>query len=372
MLNNRTLLGLVVALLLLGCAEKDPYVIGFFGPTSGRSADLGISGRNGAQLAFEQINAAGGINGREIQLIIRDDEQSQERGQAIIREFSEMGVDAVLGPFTSSVTVAVMPLVDEAKLTMLAATATSNAISNKDDFTLRTLSATAEHAARHGAYHFSELGFRNAHVIYDMGNAAYTQSWYGDYSRGFKAAGGDSPQGTAFQTGADVDFNAIASSVLNQSPDLIVLCTNSVDAAAMAKAIRLQNSDVQIATSEWAGTERLISLGGRYVEGVLVPQYLDRQDTRPAYVEFRTAYQTRFSGQEPGFSGKIAYNAAQVLASALAEQKRGELLRDTIIRIGRFDGIQGAIVINEFGDSSSETFISRIENGEFISQAELK
>lgn len=368
----RWLITLLISALLVACAEKDPYVIGFIGPTSGRSADLGISGRNGALLAFEEINAAGGINGREIQMIIRDDEQSTTRGEEIIREYEQMGVDAVIGPFTSSVTVAVMPLVDEAELTMLAVTATSDYISNKNDFTLRTVSSTADHAARHGAYHYSKLGYENAHVIYDMGNAAYTQSWYGDYSRGFTSAGGVKPQETTFVTGNDVNFDAIAESVLASTPDLIVICANAVDAAVLAKAIRLQNDTVQMATSEWAGTERLISLGGSYVEGIIVPQYLDRQDTRPEYIAFYNDYLARFSNQEPGFAGKIAYNGAKVLASALAEQKRGELLRDTIIRVGRFDGLQGDIVINEFGDSSSETFISRIENGEFISQAELK
>jgi branched-chain amino acid transport system substrate-binding protein len=368
----RWLVLFLVSVVLVSCAEKEPYVIGFIGPTSGRSADLGISGRNGALLAFEEINASGGINGREIQMIIRDDEQSTERGAEIIQEFQQMNVDAVIGPFTSSVTVAVMPLVDEAELTMLAVTATSDYISNKNDFTLRTVSSTADHAARHGAYHYSELGFANAHVIYDMGNAAYTQSWYGDYSRGFASAGGDKPMETTFVTGNDVNFDAIAAKVLSTEPDLIVLCANAVDAAALAKAIRLQNETVQIATSEWAGTERLISLGGRYVEGIIVPQYLDRQDARPAYAAFRDAYRTRFSNQEPGFSGKIAYNGAKVLSRALGEQKGGEPLRDTIVRLGTFEGVQGDIVINEFGDSKSETYISRIQNGEFISQAELK
>lgn len=364
---------LVLAVLTLShCAGSDPYLIGFIGPTSGRSADLGISGRNGAMLAFEQINSQGGVNGREIKLIVRDDEQSAKRGREIIREFESLGVDAVLGPFTSGVAVAIMPLIDEAEMTTMAVTATSDQISGKDDFLLRTVSSTADHAARHGAYHYQQLGFRQVHVIVDEANAAYTQSWFEDYSRGVSMAGGEVPDRTGFTTGASVDFAALASRVLTTEPDLIVLCTNSVDAAALAKAIRLSGAGVQIATSEWAGTERLISLGGDYVEGLIVPQYLNRQDGSDKFQSFRQAYLDRFNQHEPGFSGKIAYNSARVLATALSEQKRGETLKDTILRLRQFEGVQGDILINATGDSRSETFISRIVNGMFVSEAALQ
>ena len=363
---------LMTTLIVTGCRHSEPYLIGFIGPTSGRSADLGISGRNGAILAFEQVNAEGGIHGRDIKLIVRDDEQSAQRGREIIREFQRMNVDAVLGPFTSSVAVAIMPIVDEAQLTTIAVTTTSNLLSGKDDYLLRTVSSTSDHATRHGAYHYQQLGFRQVHVITDETNAAYTHSWYDDYSHGFTLAGGLAPDKTGFATGNDVDFDALVATVIATNPDLIILCTNSVDAAALAKAIRLAGSDVQIATSEWAGTERLISLGGHYVEGLIVPQYLNRQDPGAAYQAFRQAYLDRFNQQEPGFSGKIAYNSARVLAVALAEQKRGETLKDTIIRLRRFPGIQGDIQFTSTGDSRSETFISRIVDGEFISEAALQ
>lgn len=368
----RSAVGWMLALLMLGCSDPTPINIGFIGPTSGRSADLGIAGRNGAILAIEQINEQGGIDGRLINLIVRDDEQSAERGSEIIREFEELKVDAILGPFTSNVTLALMPQINNAQITTMAVTVTSDLISGKDDYILRTVSSTADHAARHGAYHYKQLGFRNAHVILDMANEAYTRSWYNDYSRGFTQAGGQNPQETTFSTGNDVNFDAIAEQVLSSNPDLVVFCTNSVDAAALAKAIRLQNDSVQIATSEWAGTERLISLGGQYVENILVPQYLNRQDDSETYQAFRRAYMARFNQQEPGFAGKIAYSGAKVLARAFAEQQSGEELKDTIVRLSRFEGLQGDIVINATGDSRSETFVSRIKNGQFISQVELQ
>jgi len=357
--------------LILSCSDRSDIQIGFIGPITGRSADLGIAGRNGALLAIEQINAAGGVNGRQIQLIINDDEQSAEKGEKIVRQMIDLEVDALLGPMTSGVAVSLMPLVDEAELTMLAVTATSEMISNKNDFTLRTISSTAEHAARHAGHHYSNLEYKKPHIIYDLGNKAYTSSWVTDYSRGFTDAGGEQPETTAFTSGDSIDFDAIAATVLEVQPDLVVFCTNSLDAAAFARAFKLLNPRVQLASSEWSGTERLISLGGKYVEDMIVPQYINREDTSPGYISFLEEYKARFSDQEPGFAGKVAYNGANVLAEALKQQKKGETLRDTIVRIKEFEGLQSMIIIDKNGDSSSDTFLTRIKGGKFSVEERL-
>ena len=69
----RTAALLLVLGLVSGCGPREPVRVGFLGGLSGRVADLGEAGRNGAQIAVEEVNRAGGIDGRQIQLIVRDD-----------------------------------------------------------------------------------------------------------------------------------------------------------------------------------------------------------------------------------------------------------------------------------------------------------
>src|SRR5210317_936388 len=88
--------GLILTLVFFSCKPPEPIRIGFLGGTSGRVADLGIAGRDGAQLAVEICNQAGGVAGRKVQLIIKNDEQSPEVAQRGVRELITDGVLAIV------------------------------------------------------------------------------------------------------------------------------------------------------------------------------------------------------------------------------------------------------------------------------------
>src|SRR5512139_4244843 len=77
---------LLVLVLLSGCGPREPLRIGFIGGLSGRVADLGEAGRNGVQIAIEEINRAGGVKGRQIELLVRDDAQTPEKAIAAVNE----------------------------------------------------------------------------------------------------------------------------------------------------------------------------------------------------------------------------------------------------------------------------------------------
>ena len=89
-------------LLLTGCGEKEPIRLGFIAGTSGRVADLGISGKNGTQLAVDLANQKGGIDGRKIELLARDDEQNADVARQRYQELIDAKVRAVIGPMTSA------------------------------------------------------------------------------------------------------------------------------------------------------------------------------------------------------------------------------------------------------------------------------
>jgi len=144
----------------------------------------------------------------------------------------------------------------------------------------------------------------------------------------------------------------------------VILVTNAVDAVLFANQARLLGSKALMVTTEWAGTGKLIELGGGNVEGYIVPQYLDPQNASAEFSAFRAAYRQRFQ-QEVGFPAVVAYNAAQVVFKALAEQKPGEHLKQTVLRLRRFDGLQEPIVFDDFGDVHSRTFLTEVRNGQY-------
>ena len=350
---------------LFGCAPSDPVRIGFIGGVSGRVADLGISGRNATQLAIEIRNKSGGINGRRIELIVEDDGQDPEQARQAASLLIAQKVDAIIGPMTSMVAMAALPLVNEAKITMVSPTVSTAELSGLDDYFLRVISPTTQYAHKSADYQYERLGIRRVAIAYDLRNRAYSESWLKDYGEAFGAHGGKILHAEPFLSGDNVDFTRLAKALLGARPDAVLIIANSVDTAMLAQQVRKRDQAITIATSEWAATERLTELGGRAVDGMVIAQFLDRESTLPAYREFHQAYVERFS-LEPGFGGTTAFDATSIVLTALGEKKKGQTLKEAILSRKTFSGLQSEIRFDEMGDARRETYMTAIWGGRFV------
>lgn len=362
---KQRLLLLMLLIFLQACSDTQPLKLGFIGGTSGRVADLGVAGRNGAILAIEEWNAKGGIKGQKVELLLKDDKQESGLAKKSAEELIASNVAAILGPMTSSMAMEVVPVANQSEILTMGFTATTNQLTGKDDYFFRTVSPTLDHATETASYLHQHKKAKKVSAIYDLNNRAYTESWLNDFSESLEKTGGVIAKRVSFNSGNLVNFEGAARDLVSVDPDTIMLIVNSVDAALLAKQLRSISPNVQLATSEWAGTEGLIKLGGRHVEGIVVPQYFDRNSQEPEYQKFYTTYLNRF-GQPPGFPGLISYNGTNVVLAALADKKSGENLKQAILRMGEFPSISGTIVFDAFGDSKSKTYLTEVINGRFI------
>jgi branched-chain amino acid transport system substrate-binding protein len=353
-----------IALHLNGC-EQEPIRIGFVGGISGRVADLGVGGRNGALLAVEERNDHGGINGRPVELIIRDDEQNQDTARKVASELVERKVEAIIGPMTSSMAQVIVPIVNKARLVAVSPTVTTADLSGLDDYFLRVLPDTETYAPKSAHFHFKTLGLRRAALIYDAGNSSYTLSWLTAFRKTFERLGGSIVAVNSFKSGGNVAFSPIARDLLQHRPDLVVLVCNAVDSALLCQQVRKIAPQVTISVSEWGSTERFIELGGAAVEGVYIAQFVDYGNTTPRYRNFQSAYRKRF-GQDAGFSGMAGYDAATVVMDALAGRREGIPLKDAILATGVYQGVQRKIVLNRFGDTEGTTVMTVVKGGRFL------
>ncbi len=366
-LSRLALVAVTAAVMLgaLACSPPEPVRIGFLGGLSGRVADLGIGGRNGAILAVEMRNRQGGINGRAIQLITEDDQQDVEIARQAASRLLAGKVEVVIGPMTSAMALAILPQFDAAGVPLLSPTVTTNALTGLDDQFFRVVAPTAAHVFKSAEYHFRENGLRRVVLVWDLLNRAYSESWAGDFHTAFVALGGEIIAEVGFASGQSL--SVLAASILAEKPDGVVIIANSVDTALLVQQLRMRAADLRIGTSEWAATERLIELGGRAVEGLVVAQYIDRDSTTPAYLAFRKAYRERFR-HEPGFPGLTAFDATNVALDALATRSDSQTLKQALLAQGTFAGAQSSIKFNASGDTQRDTFISVIRHGEFESQ----
>jgi branched-chain amino acid transport system substrate-binding protein len=350
--------------ILAACSPPEPLRIGFIGGLSGRVADLGEAGRNGAQIAVDEFNQAGGINGRPVELIVRDDGQSPEKAIAAMNDLVDMRVAAIVGPMTSAMADVVLPIAQRTGVVLVSPTVTARKFFGLDDNLFLVMSSTREEAMLSAGYHYRHNGTRRVAAIHDLRNRSYTESWLEDFTVAFQALGGDVVP-VSYESSPDADVQAIVRRVLASRPDAVLLITNAVDAARFAQKIRAQQPALLLFASQWATTERLIELGGKAVEGMVLHNYFDQSSTAEGLQRLRHVYGERFR-REPGFAGVAAYDATRALLEAAARRTGNESLRDALKKRGPFAGAEGGITFDSSGDSRRVPHITVVQDGRFV------
>lgn len=188
-----TLLVTLMIGLLSGCSgQQAPITIGFTGTLSGRLVDLGYSGRSGAQLAIEQQNRAGGINGRQLKLTTFDNRLDAKQMHKIVEQFASSGGEVMIGPFTSAMAVAATEAANKHHLLLISPTATTTDLKGRDDQFLRVITGTTGHATEMATHLYTVEQLRTVSVILDEGNASYTESWLTGFRSAYEKLGGPS------------------------------------------------------------------------------------------------------------------------------------------------------------------------------------
>jgi branched-chain amino acid transport system substrate-binding protein len=357
------ILGLVGMSILAGCDRQEPIKIGFIGGLTGKLADLGITGRNGVILAVEQINRAGGIDGRPVVLIVRDDRQDPRAARRAAKALIDEGVAAIIGPMTSTVAAVTVPQANRHRVLMISPTTSTNALSGRDDYFFRVTSPNQSETDHLVRYAIRRLSLKRMVAVYDLANRAYSAEYFNNFKTAFMAAGGRSVTGISFASTRPVNYTALARRMLGFKPEGVLVVTGAVDAAMICQQLRKLGARLPVVSCGWAMTADLIRNGGPAVEGVVFSALINTNLRTERYLRFKKAFRGRF-GVEPNFAAVCGYDAARVLFTAL-KNGPADRLKQTIIRIGRFQGVQGPFEIDKFGDAVHRRFLLVVHQGRF-------
>ncbi len=349
-----------------GCDSNTPVKIGFIAGMSGRVADLGIAGLDAVQMCIEKTNKEGGINGHRIQLVIKDDRHDPDVARQAAEELIQEGVAVIIGPMTSQMGMAVTPIISKHRMLCVSPTVSTQKLFGIDDYFFRVVPSVRTNALVSADYHIKSGDITRAAVIYDVGNQSYTESWLENFKARFTQGGGKIISIIPYNTKENKPFEEIAPKALRLDVNGILIIANSMDSALLCQQIRKTNKTMNITLADWGATEQLLEFGGKAVEGVTVVQTFDRENPSPAYQTFRKAYIKQL-GREPGFPGVNGYDAANVVTTALKRQQEGEDLKKTVLFIRRFEGLQGPLVFDDYGDmTGSNSSMSIVKNRTFM------
>ncbi len=365
--GSTTALVLAISALIVSfaaCEPTGPIKIGFVGGLTGRHYNLGISGRNGVTLALEEANAQGGVNGRRIELIVKDDKQDKAEAVRVVEELIAEKVPVVIGHMTSAMSEATLPIVNARGVLMVSPTTSSSFFAGKDDSFIMLHPSTAIGAGILAAYVREKRAIRTVAIVYDLSNKAYTASWHDNFKREFEQRGGAVVSSLTFTSGEKTSFLDLAASALQERPQAILVVANALDTALICQQVRKLDTGVQILGTEWAFTADILKHGGRTIEGVVFIEKVNIKSEAPAYVAFRDNYRKRFE-QDPDFAAVLGYDAFRVVQEALKQDPSGKDLKRAILGIGKFAGLQGPFEIDANGDAARRHYIMTVRDNDF-------
>ncbi len=187
----QSILGLMVLVLVLLYIvhefrqKKEPLKIGLTVNLTGRASGLGTSARSGAMLAVEQINRGGGINGRVVELITRDNKNDAEETLRVVRELiEEKGGVALVGPNISSLSMKITPFINKKQVVMATIGSITAELTGRDDYIIRAATPLDRKAPIFAAMAYDDLHLRNMAIVLDLSNISYS----GTYSHHFSGA----------------------------------------------------------------------------------------------------------------------------------------------------------------------------------------
>ncbi len=354
----------VCLVILTSCVGKKPIKIGFTASLTGKNASLGIDGRDGAILAVETINAAGGVNGQPLELVIKDDLGTPEGAIAADRALIEADVTAIIGHMTSETTISGWQEVKDSGMVFISPTASTPLLAGLKDNFFRLIVVNAYTAATLAQYAYKELELRKIVIFFDRNNLAFTSTYRDGFSVPFMNYGGEITATHEFSSSEMPDLTSALLEARADDVDGILILASARDTAFIAQQAHLANLHVQILTSTWAFTDDLIQNGGQAIENIITVVSHDESDQSPAYTAFKADFVERFK-RTPNFGAGYGYEAVIVLANALEKTKGNKTgLAEALLETKDFEGIHGTININEYGDVIRTLYLLTIENGE--------
>jgi branched-chain amino acid transport system substrate-binding protein len=349
-----------LALALTGC-KAEPLRIGLVSGLSGRHSDLGLSSRNGATLAVEELNAAGGIGGRPVELVVRDDAQDPEVARRAVEELIGLGVVALVGNATSAMTEVSLPVVNRARVLMVSPTASASAFRGRDDWLVMLYPSTAE-AAHVLAEHLSRTRAPRAlGVVWDRSNAAFSGSWKGHFQEEARRRGWTLRE-HAFTSGQVESWAAIARAQLAAPRvDGVLVVANALDTAALAQQLR-KLGEVPLYGTDWGFTPEVLAHGGQAIEGARFTHKVNPEDRSPRFLRFQDAYRARFN-RPVDFAAVFSWEAVMVLAEGLRRDPTREGVRRAVLEARVFPGLQGDFTIDPNGDVARRHYVLEVRGG---------
>lgn len=308
------LLVLAAASVFVACQKKEAVIkIGAIQPISGQVSAYGIQTRDAINLAFEEINAAGGILGKKLVQITEDDEASPDKATNAFKKLTSSDkVNVIIGALTSKCTLAITSLAQAKKTVLISTSSTNDTVTDAGDFIFRACYNDSFQGEVVAQFSYEKLNARAGAILYDISND-YSVGLMENFKKKFEAIGGTIVAVESYNTG-DKDFNAQLTKIKAANPNVLLLPDYYSTVSLIMKQVRAQGMNFPLLGADgW--DEITNNAGDEALNGFYSNHYSPDSDD-PAVKKFVAAYKAKYN-VEPNALAALGYDTAYLVAQAI-------------------------------------------------------
>jgi branched-chain amino acid transport system substrate-binding protein len=345
-----------------------PLIFGMVAPMTGDAAEYGTQLQRGVGMAVDEINAAGGINGRQVKLDICDDKcDPYEASLCAQKLVSNPDIFAVIGHVCSSCTLAAGPIYDKAGLTDMTVSSTNPEVTKKGwKYVFRTIANDGMQGPLIADLAVKKLGKTQVAIIY--GNNDYGKGLLDALQPAVAAAGGKVVDVETYAPGVDKDFSAQLTKIAEAKPGVLVLLTDYSEGGLIVKQrIAAGLGDIAVIASGGNTHQQFINLGGAGAEGVFFLNYFDADNPDPLVQAFVKKYVAAYNEKPATEISAYGYEAPYIYKLAIEMGATKETLPSVLHTI-KYTGVTGVTQFGADGDVLNKgQFVLIIKGGKFTS-----
>ena len=350
-------LGTVFAGLAAGCGgekKADTIKVGANLEMTGGSASYGISSKNAIELAFKEINEKGGINGKQLELVVADNKsEAAEATNAMQKLVSQDNVVAVIGPNLSSSVIAASAINNSAKVLDIAPMATNpyvtvdQASGKTKDFNYRTCFIDPFQGTVMAKFATAELGVGNAAILIDN-SSDYAKGLAQFFKENFVKEGGAVTAEESYLQ-KDTDFKATLTKIKATNPDFLYVPGYYQEVGLIVKQARELGMNMPIAGGDgWDSAKMPEIAGAAALNNTYFSSLYSPEDSSDINKNFVAAYEKAY-GQKPDVFAALSYDSALLVAEAIKNAGSTEpaKISEAMAKINGFSGVSGSVTFDD-------------------------
>ncbi|MEI8215513.1 MAG: ABC transporter substrate-binding protein [Eubacteriales bacterium] len=296
-------------------SDTSPIQIGSIMPISGPVSAYGTQSRDAIVMAIDEINAAGGVLGRQLQVTVEDDQANPETTKnAFTKLVTKDGVIAIIGALTSKCSLAITSDAQARKIIMISPSSTNDTVTDAGDYIFRACYNDSFQGQVVAQFAYENLKATKAAILFDNTND-YSKGLSETFKAKFIASGGTIVAEESYATG-DKDFNAQITNVKSKNPEIIFIPDYYNTVSLIAKQVRAQGITVPMLGAD--GWDEIVNNAGDEVVGCYYSNHYSPDANDPEVKAFVEKY-TKLYNVQPNALAALAYDATYIVADAITK-----------------------------------------------------